>query len=401
MALQANAQGELAGKFMIPANIPAGVKNINFVGNTGGRANATFVGQGESLVNITRLLTLTTVINGTDPLAQTFSLPEATPVGGVDLFFTAKGTSKIVVQIRGVSNGVPTSQVLTEQRLLPAAITVVGSTRVAFPAPVWLEANIEYALVVLCDDAVTALAIAELGKYDVSTQRWVTSQPYQVGVLLSSSNASTWTPHQDRDLTFRLLKAVFSQNERVVNLGNTAVTGATDLLLLTAAEIPTFNSRIEYTLGLPNGSTVVVAENQPVRLPAPITGNVAVSAKLIGNAASSPVLMPGAQLISGAVQLANDYVTIAIPAGPSSRVRVIFEATLPSGAAVAVKVSGIDAGDTYQTVPFLSSSPVTATKQEITHELTGVSEAFVKVKLELTGTASARPLVENLRVIVV
>lgn len=52
--------------------------------------------------------------------------------------------------------------------------------------------------------------MAELGKYDAVHERWVTSQPYQVGVLLSSSNASTWTPHQDRDLTFRLLGARFT-----------------------------------------------------------------------------------------------------------------------------------------------------------------------------------------------
>lgn len=59
-----------------------------------------------------------------------------------------------------------------------------------------LQAKREYAVVVLCDDATTALYVAELGKQD-PTRGYVTSQPYQVGVLLSSSNASTWTAHQD------------------------------------------------------------------------------------------------------------------------------------------------------------------------------------------------------------
>ncbi|MFP3030850.1 MAG: hypothetical protein ACEY3M_06775, partial [Wolbachia sp.] len=39
------------------------------------------------------------------------------------------------------------------------------------------------------------------------------------GVLLSSSNASTWTPHQNLDLTFRLLAAKFSEVSHVVDLG--------------------------------------------------------------------------------------------------------------------------------------------------------------------------------------
>lgn len=58
----------------------------------------------------------------------------------------------------------------------------------------------------------TAIKVAELGKYDAVNSRWVTSQSYQVGILLSSSNASTWTLHQNLDLTFRLLAAKFTES---------------------------------------------------------------------------------------------------------------------------------------------------------------------------------------------
>ena len=52
---------------------------------------------------------------------------------------------------------------------------------------------------------------------------------YRIGVLLSSSNASTWTAHQDRDLKFRLLACRFTENTRTVPLGNITVTDSTDL----------------------------------------------------------------------------------------------------------------------------------------------------------------------------
>lgn len=403
MTIQANAQGVAVGKFQIPANVPAGVKRVEFSGSGGSRGEATFIGQGTLVSQVRQLITTVTEQRwwqSVDPLAQTFSLPSAAPVGGVDLWFTAKGTSPVVVQIRGVTAGVPNNVIYAEGRVNAADIATVGHTRIPFNTQVWIEANTEYAIVVLCNDAVAELAIAELGKWDTAAGKWVASQAYQVGVLLSSSNASTWTPHQDRDMTFRLLKAVYSQTQRTVALGKVAVTNATDLLLLALASAPTFDSSVEYALGLPGGTTLTVAEGQPVRLPAAVTGDITVSAKLSGTAAASPVLHPGTQMISGQAALTADYVSVGIPAGTNSRVRVIMDATLPSGAGVVVKVSGIDAGDTYQIVPFLSSAPLTSEKQELIYEITGVNEAVVKVKLDLSGTSAARPLVENLRVIV-
>jgi len=109
-------------------------------------------------------------------------------------------------------------------------------TRVALD-PVALDANREYALVVLTDDANHAVSVAELGKYDPRTG-WVTAQPYQIGVLLSSSNGITWTPHQSQDLTFRLLACHFTQTQKTVNLGQYTVTNLSDVMMLAGVERP-------------------------------------------------------------------------------------------------------------------------------------------------------------------
>ncbi|UTY60408.1 hypothetical protein [Massilia sp. erpn] len=396
MAIQANAQGIVSGSFQIPANIPAGAKRVDFSGAGGSRGSATFLGQGTRLIELRQMVTRITE-NRSDPLAQTFTLPQSTQLAGVKLWFTAKGTSSVVAQIRGVIAGVPNNVIHAEGRILPAAIATTGPSQIVFDAPVWIDANTEYALVVQSNDAVTKLAVAEMNMWDNNAGKRVSAQPYQVGVLLSSSNASTWTAHQDRDLTFELLKPVFTEAGRNVDLGSVAVSNATDLLLLSLAEAPTFNSRVEYTLALPSGVSVNVAEGQPLRLAKAETGNVGVTAKLSGTAAATPVLYPGTQLISGAVKTTADYVSVAFPAGNNSRIRVVLDATLPSGAGIAVKVAGSDPADTYADMPQISSRQLGLNKYELTYEVTAFSKTSAKVKLVLSGSSSARPEVENLR----
>ena len=400
MTVQANSSGVVAGKFTIPASIPAGSKRVQFSGAGGSNGEAVFVGSGTLTNEVRRNVTTQTTTfwwASVDPLAQTFSVPETCQIGAIDLWFAAKGTSNVVVQIRETSNGFPTKTVIAEKILAPADISTTTHTRATFAAPVQLVANTEYAIVALCNDAVAELRVAELGKWDSANSRWVTSQPYQVGVLLSSSNASTWTAHQDRDMTFRLHKAVFSEVEKTVALGNVAVTGATDLMLLATDELPSSVTRIEYTLGLPGGATLTVSNGQPVRLDAAVTGNIAVSAKLYGAASASPILFPGTQLVVGTVGTSGDYVSRAIKGGAGVRVKVIFDAIIPAGAAVAVSYKGADIGDTWATVPFVSSAAIDDGFYEIMHEVTGVTEDFVQIKLALTGTAAARPRIKNLR----
>ena len=334
-----------------------------------------------------------------DPLAQTFSIDAPMQVTGVDLWFTAVGSTPIEVSIRETSNGLPTQKVRGSKVISPSdAVTSGNPTRILFDNPVFLRGGEEYALVILCDDDVSALSLAELGKYDSNQQRWVTSQPYQVGVMLSSSNAVTWTPHQDRDLTFRLLTANYTATERVVSLGKVVVTDATDLLLMSYAERPSSDARVDYRLTLPDGSSFTVTDGQQVRLPSPVSGNVLVSAVLRGGA-MSPVLHPGTQVASGRVAETANYITRAVPAGQNVRVKVVYEAIVPSGSTVNVDYRGIDTDDNWLPVPQVETMNVDNGWVEFTHEVTGVSEDMVHVQLRLTGTSLARPRVKNLRVV--
>lgn len=166
---------------------------MQFEGQGGSRAEAQFVGFGTLVTDVLQRITTRVTTRGAfDPLAQTFSVDESMQLAGVDLWFTAKN-GPVTVQIREASNGYPTRIILGAGRIKPDSIVVSGGghTRILFDSPVSVLAGTEYALVVLCDDAQTSVAVANLGDFDQLAQRFVTVQPYQVGVLLSSSNAST------------------------------------------------------------------------------------------------------------------------------------------------------------------------------------------------------------------
>lgn len=393
----ADADGKLSGVFTIPAGIPAGTKLVEFRGGEGGsRAQATFVGQGTVEVTTYRQVQTVTHTN-IDPLAQTFQLAEAVQLAGVDLWFTAKG-GEVRVQLREVMNGLPTRTVLAEAVVAPDAIVVTGGghTRVLFDAPVALQASTEYALVVLCNDADTALAVAEMGQFDATHQQWVAAQSYVDGVLLSSSNASTWTPHQTRDLTFRLLGADYAAGANEVSLGGVDMTTpTTDLMLLALAETPSAHSRVEYAIGLPDGSSMTVAEEQPVRLPQPVTGRLTVKAKLAGDSGTSPVLWPGSQLLGGSLGTEGTYYARSIRATGATKAMLIYSAEVPSGASITPEIQ-LDGGE-WQPMTAGATTPQGDGFVEYTFTLAIDQADLAKLRLTLSGTSQARPMLYDLR----
>lgn len=220
MPLTANAAGQITGSFTIPANVPTGSKRVTFLGNQGSFGAARFIGSGTILTRTQRQLT-TIETRFWDPLAQTFRLDQSRHVTGVDFKFTARGNTanKVYLEIRETELGLPNATTLAEGVLLGTAITTNAWNKISLTKPVYLQAGVEYAMVLLTDDPDHAVGLAELGKFDSAAQQFVTSQPYTIGTMLKSSNASTWTPVQESDLTFRMYGALFSSTTRTVTLG--------------------------------------------------------------------------------------------------------------------------------------------------------------------------------------
>jgi len=407
MTVIANPSGVVSGKFTIPAGIPAGTKEATFLGANGSFGRASFFGQGTRIDEVRQIVTqITTTMweQRVDPLAQTFTMLEAVQLEAVDLYFTAVGATTVAVQIRETLVGFPTSTVIAEARIDPATLVAGAWNKLTFRSPARLEAGTEYSLVVLCNDADSALGMAELGKYDATRQQWVTTQPYTVGVLLASSNASTWTAFQDRDLAFRLYVRQYTETSRLVDLGTVTLAGATEVLALTLLESPSSNATGDLELTLPDGSIVKSGDNQRIPFAAPTSGVVNVRARLRADQNWSAALYPGTQIIQGIVQNTGTYVTNAVNADAAGcTVKVLIDAIIPSGSTVGVEVSGVDGGDAFSSMAALGT-PILLNNQDGLYEYafqkTAVMEARVKVRLTLNGTLNARPRVRNLRVIV-
>lgn len=443
----ANAQGVVTGTFRIPAGVRSGRKRVLFTGEGATFGEAEFYGEGTR--EITKKQDVTTIepeyvlsyysagsggqqsqlswppgwapsdfasieewftkakifekLNpGTciiDPLAQTFRVSRICQLESAHLMLTKRGAAgrPIMVQVRTTSNGVPTSQVLAEAHHTPAA---VGQFEAVFNAAPLLFPGIEYALVVLTDDLSHEVAIATLGEYDSTAGAWVSGQSYEIGVLLSSANAQTWTAHQDRDLWFRLNIARYTEGERERwhNLGFVQFEGVTDVKFLSGAFSPTPGAGVEYLLNLPGDIDMQVADNQSLQFASPVTGDVSVYSIIRATEFVSGVVNGPTTLVVGELATSGTYYTRAISAGANCRLRVIYDAVLPPGSGVVAEYQ-LDGG-AWQPCAGATAAPAANGALELTSVTPGITAANVRVRLTLTGTPAARPRLRDLRVIV-
>jgi len=475
MPLTANAAGQITGFITIPANVPVGTKRVTFTGGQGSFGAARFIGTGTILTQTQRELT-TIETRYFDPLAQTFRLDQGRYVTGVEFKFTAIGNTanRVFLEIRETELGLPNATTIAEGVLLGTAITTNGWTKINLKRPVFLSEGVEYAMVLLTDDVQHAVALAELGRLDANSGAFVTSQPYTIGTLLKSSNASTWTPVQEADLTFRMYGARFTSTSRTVNLGTirgatvssitrsgstatvitqtahgfatgqkVVVSGATqseyngaftitstgpqtftysvtgtpatpatgtillqagdttDLVALAGVERPALATNVQFVFTRPDGTETRAGENARVQLAEDINVPLTLSAVLSGTATESPYLFAGSQALLGDLSETGTYVTRAVPCAANARVSVTLEALLPGGSSLVVEVQKADT--TWQTVAVTSSTAVGDGWIEYTHTVSSFTAGgtTTRARLTLTGSAAARPLVRQLRMVVI
>ena len=166
---------------------------------------------------------------GKDPLAQTFTVDETGAfLTSLDLFFANKDENeKVTVEIRTVELGTPTDQLVEDYArvtLDPSQVNTStdGSvaTRVTFPSPIYLQPEVEYAIVILAPSSDNYETwIARMGEKTVNTttlpdaESVIVTKQYIGGSLFKSQNGTIWTANQFEDLKFKLYKANFTSNE--------------------------------------------------------------------------------------------------------------------------------------------------------------------------------------------
>jgi len=185
-----------------------------------------------NITNIRNVTEVTQIIreprenNDDDPIAQTFTVNDLTGifVTKVDVYFQAKaedGSAPVVFQLRPTELGTPTTKIIpySEVVMPPEKINISEDATVAttftFKAPVYLEPETEYAMVMKSAITDYKVWISRLGETDIRTvaseagKVVVSAQPL-LGSLFKSQNASVWTPSQYEDLKFDLYRANFA-----------------------------------------------------------------------------------------------------------------------------------------------------------------------------------------------
>lgn len=174
-----------------------------------------------------------------DPLAQTFFIKRGMGQGSnsvyiskVDLFFKRKSNvNGVTITLREVVNGYPSSAILafSKKHLQASEVSVSddGSaiTEVSFDAPVRMDVDKEYAIVIMPDanDPNYLHFTAKVGGTNLvpgATFGQAVVMDWGDGVLFTSTNNSAWQSVQDEDIKFNLYRHNFNSGTGSVTLTN-------------------------------------------------------------------------------------------------------------------------------------------------------------------------------------
>ena len=176
-----------------------------------------------------------------DPVAQTFIIdkqnyPNGVFVDSIKLFFATKADeyAPVTVSIVGTLNGYPNGDTLDNSQVTLTSENINVSTTphyldsttytvFKFPAPVYLESNKLYAVIVKCptsndytiytaqngDTAISSSVKNLPSDPTPSTTTKINAAPY-VGSLFLSQNSQTWTADQNESMMFTMDRCVFS-----------------------------------------------------------------------------------------------------------------------------------------------------------------------------------------------
>ena len=388
----ANASGVFSGTFTIPEGVPVGTKLVRLQG-TFTTASAYFVGIHEVRTTINYYVRY----NDLDPLAQTFTLSEARHVAGVDFWLVSKSrTSSLKIELHEVSLGFPTQEVIASCILKPDQLTAKAWNRAIFDTPVFLSADTEYAITIMTDTADYSVGIASLGDWDTS-KGWIRSQAYSAGVLLSSSNASTWSADQKSDLTFRLLGARFRTARKTIAFGSIELAGVTDIMPM--AEVQRTGADTDATFILKKGSVEVARMQawQNISFSEPLNGTYSLSVELFGDSKYSPLLGRMPQILKAKIANTGDYVSRAFVCGMGKQVMITTEEFAPTGSSISVYIE--TAANVWTQAEDSESEQIgdgwIRCKRFIPCDM-----AATRLKIVLNGSSSARPLVQNISAVI-
>lgn len=231
--VKSDSAGKFRAKFTVPEGTPCGNVEVR-VENDYNHGGTRFSAQGrKQIIQDTVFTTVTNVTTRTkydtvtdytvittihDPLAQSFYVDDDIVLTDIGLFFSEKDDTKnVIIEVRDLDNGYPSANILMQQVVDSSDVTTSDDasqeTKVVLKQPLYLKGGQSYCFVIVSDSNKYRMWTAKLGGVDDKTQPelyQVVQNPYIEGVMFSSSNAQTWTDHQESDLKFKLYRAKYT-----------------------------------------------------------------------------------------------------------------------------------------------------------------------------------------------
>jgi hypothetical protein len=240
-----DTNGRLTAKFKMPSGVTIGSSLVEIVHATlsdTSTAKANFFGGGIRSVSQGTTLGMTSARCSTavttvseyttvwDPIAQSFMITtDYIPLCCVDVYFAAKSLTKpITLEVRRMSNGQPTKDVITSQTLQADDITVSASA--ATPTRFWFPEIVSYkvdsfSLVLVTDCTEYEVWVSEIGDTDILTGAVIQSQSAP-GVLFHSPNGMSWEQLSKQDMKYRIYRADFETSATVMFENTTIVSSS-------------------------------------------------------------------------------------------------------------------------------------------------------------------------------
>ncbi|NQY58480.1 hypothetical protein [Cognatishimia sp.] len=377
MPLTADGNGDIDFDLDIPEEvIAAGVHQLIVTLDNGRQYTAYYINKPNLSIEDLRQITATAGADLFAPIAQTFTLSEGRDVAAISLDINkGSGTDPVIVQIRNVNSGSePGSKVFAESVVEATDIQSFGTwTRFDFEAIVPCIAGTEYCFVVLTRDVNYTIALAELGKPDISSGAIVSKQPAS-GVLLTSSNGAAWSVEQNRDLKFKIHGASYTATTKAVDLGTVTGSNITDIMIMGHEDLSSPDTEITYTVTLPDASTVDINNFTPTNLQGYQNGDFQVTANLTGTDKRSPILFPNTRLELAEIALTGVRHSVRFYCPDSFTFRVKLDVKIEGNGTFEVAVEDTTPNNYTPLVQVGSAVPLSDGFTEVIFEGTGLTE---------------------------
>lgn len=410
--IRTDSQGKFNASFMVPSNYPSGTATVE-ISNDKSSGTAQYYSEGIHRTK-TYLEDVTTTIHRKwlyDPVSETFSTTQQAPLEGVSLFFSTKDSSlPIIVQLKSTTNHLPDDNVLSEKVVYPSDISTSADgsseTVVTFDNSVTLEANTDYAIVVLSDSNKYNLFIGTLGHTILGTTKMLATQPYTNGTLFTSANGTVWSESQSSDLKFGIITDSFTSDGRALFKSIHSNDGFNRIMPMITTSKDATGVTIQYSID--NGSTWQNLSNNNITTLSTKVDDVLVQVLLDSKSASPIIEWDNAAVVTYLDDNKLSYVSRNVQYDTKyTAVKVTLNTNYDQSTSLInqhIYYASDTDGNTWTELPITNKKLINSNLNSISYEYTCEKGSLpsgnnFRVKVVLDGGANTRPRISSLRTV--